>query len=87
MAMVVEGVLMVVSVVLLGVYNFWLLRRVKKFESGHYGRGRKEWEGRERGKVQEAGMECAASCTGEYRVDGECRRLGQIGVEWECILT
>ena len=24
-----------------------MLRRVKKFESGHYGRGRKEWEGRE----------------------------------------
>ncbi|KAL0467079.1 hypothetical protein QR685DRAFT_599829 [Neurospora intermedia] len=42
MAMVVEGVLMVVSVVLLGVYNFWLLRRVKKFESGHYGREKEE---------------------------------------------
>ncbi|EGO60725.1 hypothetical protein NEUTE1DRAFT_76111 [Neurospora tetrasperma FGSC 2508] len=47
-AMVVEGVLMVVSVVLLGVYNFWLLRRVKKFKNGYYGRGRKEWEGEEK---------------------------------------
>ncbi|KAK3351396.1 hypothetical protein B0H65DRAFT_506811 [Neurospora tetraspora] len=42
-AVVVEGVLVVVSVVLFGLYNFWLLRRVKKFESGYYGKGRKWW--------------------------------------------
>nr|pir hypothetical protein 15E6.200 [imported] - Neurospora crassa [Neurospora crassa] len=48
MAMAVEGVLMVVSVVSLGLYNFWLLRRVKKFENGYYGRGRNDWEGGEK---------------------------------------
>ncbi|WPJ60208.1 hypothetical protein SMAC4_13240 [Sordaria macrospora] len=40
-AVAVEGVLVVVAVVLFGVYNFWLLKRVRKFESGYYGKGRK----------------------------------------------
>ena len=52
-AVAVEGVLVVVSVVLFGVYNFWFLRRVRKFESGYYGKGRKVEEGQ---GIQEEGV-------------------------------
>ncbi|KAK1778210.1 hypothetical protein QBC45DRAFT_168492 [Copromyces sp. CBS 386.78] len=40
----VEGMLVVVAVVLFGVYNFWLLRRVKKFQNGYYGKGSRKVE-------------------------------------------
>lgn len=41
-AVAVEGMLVVVAAVLFGVYNFWFLRRVRKFESGYYGKGHKK---------------------------------------------